>query len=104
MYLHVGGESLVPSRQVIAILDGETARKAKETRLFLDQASAKGRIRDVSGGTINSYIVTDTHVYASAISTATIKRRVESGHRELRSFDSVEGTSRKIAVLGRYRP
>ena len=43
MYLHVGGDSLIPSSQVIAILDGPAGRKAKDTRLFLDQASARGK-------------------------------------------------------------
>lgn len=90
MYLHVGGEALISSGEVVAILDGQTGRKAKETRHFIEQAIAKGRLRDVSSGTINSYIVTETHVYASSISAGTLKKRIESGHRELPSFDTVD--------------
>lgn len=89
MYLHVGGETLISSDEVIAILDGQTGRKAKETRLFIERAMAKGRLRDVSSGTVNSYIVTETHVYASSISTSTLKKRIESGHRDLPPFDSI---------------
>lgn len=91
MYLHLGGETLIPLREVIAILDAQAGRMAAESR----RAISGGNVRDVSNGTVNSYIVTDTCVYASSISASTLKRRIESGSPGLPLFDMSDEESVK---------
>lgn len=87
MYVHVGGETLVPLQDVIAILDAQAGRMTAESRRLVRDALAGGRYRDVSSGTVNAYIVTDTCVYASPISAGTLKKRIESGRHGLPLFD-----------------
>lgn len=85
MYLDVGGDAIVRSADVIAVLDAASGRKGRESsRLsrFLEGVIAAGRMRDVSGGGVKSYVITDEYVYASSISSATLRKRVESSYRE----------------------
>lgn len=86
MYLHLGGDVIIRSADVIAILDAAPEQKAREGDRFLQRAAAAGRLRDAGGGAARSYVITDEYVYASSISPATLRRRIESGFRE-RSFD-----------------
>lgn len=79
MYVYLGGDVSVLSQQLIVVLDAEAAHKSKETRRFLEQAAARGAYRDVSGGTISSYVVAGAYVYASSIAASTLKKRLESG-------------------------
>lgn len=78
-YVYLGGETAILSCDVVAILDARCPEKSKETRHFLDQAKLRGAYRDVSGGTINSYVITDSCVYSTAIAPQTLKRRIEGG-------------------------
>ena len=81
MYLHVGGETLISSDEVIAILDGQAGRMTMETRRAIKDGHSGGSLRDVSNGTIDSYIVTSSGVYACSVSANTLKKRIETGHK-----------------------
>ncbi len=54
MYLHLGGDVIIRSADVIAILDAAPEQKAREGDRFLQRAAAAGRLRDAGGGAAKS--------------------------------------------------
>lgn len=81
MFLYVGAEYPIPMDRVIAILDAASMSREPTTRSFMEHAKRRRDIRDLSGGSeIASYVITETLVYASAFTPATLKRRAERGH------------------------
>lgn len=78
MYLHLGQDYLVKTRDILGIFDIDTTSVAKNTRLFLRRAEEEGAVVPLSGELPKSFILTDfptPTVYISPISTATLKKR-----------------------------
>ena len=48
MYLHLGQDTVVRSREVVGIFDLENTTISKLTKEFLTQAEKQGRVRNVS--------------------------------------------------------
>jgi len=48
MFLHIGGDRVVPVKNIIAILDMETTTISKDTKNFLAIAEEEGFIQTVS--------------------------------------------------------
>ena len=76
-YLHLGGDTMVPLRSVIAVLDWEVQR-APATREFLDLQRSEGRLVDLSAGRPKSVVVTDGGAFLSAVSVLTLQRRARA--------------------------
>lgn len=74
MYIHVGGDTMVERRRLIAILDAHI-RDAPATREFLATARRHPGVEDVSEGDPKSIVITDHRVYLSPISPLTLRRR-----------------------------
>mgnify|MGYP003612257158 CR=1 FL=1 len=74
MYLHLGQDFIVNTRDVIGVFDLDTAtdagQKAKITDEFLRHAQQEGAVVDVSGSDFP-----DDTVYITQISTAAIRNR-----------------------------
>lgn len=77
MFLHIGADTVVPMRDIIAVFDVK-AGKTQIEQSFL-QNIAEDAIIDISEGYPKSFIITDKMVYLSAISSVTIKKRAEYG-------------------------
>ncbi|MCI6175479.1 DUF370 domain-containing protein [bacterium] len=82
MYLHVGQDFLINTRDIIGVFDLDTAtdagQKPKITDEFLRHAQREGAVVDVSGDMPKSFVVTDfpePTVYITQVSTATIRSR-----------------------------
>lgn len=75
MFIHLGKNVVIPSTQVVAIMDMSTADFSKETREFLSVSEKEGFINDISDGNKKSFVVTDRLIYISAISSTTLQRR-----------------------------
>ncbi|PLR94023.1 extracellular matrix regulator RemB [Bacillus sp. T33-2] len=73
MYLHVGEDILVRTRDIIAILDKETAN----TSPLLEQYIARHReqVVNLSRGAYKSVVVTDDTIYYSPLASGTLKKR-----------------------------
>ena len=78
MFLHIGGETTVPIDEVVAIVDARMQRRALTTKTFLERARAAGRVRDVSNGSTSAFVVTDSLIYASPISSTTLQKRAKA--------------------------
>ncbi len=79
MYLHLGQDTVVRTRDIIAIFDLENASISKSTKSYLSQAQKKGYVVNVTLEMPKTFVVCEidgkTVVYISQISSATLKKR-----------------------------
>lgn len=79
MYLHLGQESIVKTKDILGIFDIDTTSISKHTRNFLNIAQKKGEVINVTQELPKSFIVTSKKdsqtVYISQISANTLKKR-----------------------------
>ncbi len=79
MFLHIGGDFVVPIKNVIAIMDLESTTLSKDTREFLSIAEEEGFIESISDDIPKSFIITEidkkSKIYLSPISSITLQKR-----------------------------
>lgn len=79
MFLHIGGDVVVPIKNVIAIMDLESTTLSKDTRDFLAIAEEEGFIENISDDIPKSFIITEidkkSKIYLSPISSTTLQKR-----------------------------
>lgn len=89
MFLHLGGEKVVKSEDIIGIFDMDTSTVSKNTRDYLSKAEKNGEVVTVSYDLPKSFIVVNKRkakektVYISQISTSTLNKRNASKNRYL---------------------
>ncbi len=77
MYVHLGGDVVVPIQEIVGIFDSRLLHDSEDNRKFMDTARRQGRIRsEVPAEDIKAVVVTATAVYTSAISSLTLQKRV----------------------------
>lgn len=86
MFLHLGGETVVLTRELVAIINLENALTADSTREFMKVVEEEGFVQDLSEGSPKSCVVTDRYVYLSPISSTTLKKRAGF----IKDFDMAE--------------
>ena len=74
MFIHLGGDTVVNSKQIIAIINAENSMGANSTKEFIKIAQEKGAVKKLDHDYV-SIIVTDQAVYLSPISSLTLKKR-----------------------------
>lgn len=67
MYIHIGGETVLRSRDVVAIFDAS---------ILQQQAHLASGPNWRALGPVKSVVLTPTHVYGSPISCATLRKRL----------------------------
>ncbi|MDD4699328.1 MAG: DUF370 domain-containing protein [Oscillospiraceae bacterium] len=81
MYIHLGQETVVWSKDVIGIFDLDTSTVSKHTRNFLSKAEKNGEVINVTYELPKSFILCNSsnknRVYISQISTSTLQRRAD---------------------------
>lgn len=79
MFLHLGGDVVIPLKNIIAIMDIETTTVSKDTKEFLKIAEEEGFIESISYDIPKSFIITETDkkskIYLSPISSVTLQKR-----------------------------
>ncbi len=80
MYLHLGNDILVLTKDIVGIFDIENSTVARSTKGFLAAAEKAGRVVNVSAELPKSFIVCrgadgGQTVYISQISPATLRKR-----------------------------
>lgn len=87
MYLHLGNDVVVRSRDIIGIFDMDNTTVSKLTRQFLADAEKGGRVINVTAELPKSFIVCehegDETVYISQISAATLRGRAKQRMKNL---------------------
>ncbi len=74
MFLHLGSDTVVALKDVIAINDLKSFRSGIN-KDFLKNMSEKKMIVDISPDNAKSFVVTDKKIFLSAISSLTLKKR-----------------------------
>ncbi len=77
MFLHLGADTAIPLRNVIAIFDLKIS-SSNATEQYLKKIKSLNKVIDISDNSAKSFIITDQIVYLSAISSQTLKKR--AGH------------------------
>jgi extracellular matrix regulatory protein B len=79
MFLHIGGDVVIPAKSIIAIFDIETTTISRDTRDFLRVAEEEGFISSISMDLPKSFIITEagkkSKIYLSPISSVTLQKR-----------------------------
>ena len=82
MYLHLGGEKVVKTKDIIGIFDMDTSTVSKNTRDYLNKAEKNGEVVNVSYELPRSFVVCreaeKNIVYISQLSTKTLMKRILS--------------------------
>ncbi len=82
MFLHIGGEYIVPLKNLIGIFDMEASTVTKDTKEFLRTAEKGGLLESVTNELPKSFILMKDgkgwKVYFSSISTPTLSKRAFS--------------------------
>jgi len=79
MFLHIGGDVVIPIKNIIAILDIDTTTISKDTRDFLKIAEEEGFVSTISDDLPKTFIITETDkkskIFLSPISSVTLQKR-----------------------------
>lgn len=72
---------MIRMREVIAIFDASSCQ-AKESKFpYIELAMREGKVEYISPDDVKSYIITANQVYASPISSSTLKKRAQSSQK-----------------------
>lgn len=74
MFLHLGADTVITIRDVISITYIKKS-KSNINKEFLSNAYKNKKVIDISENNPKSFIVTNSGVYLSAISSLTLKKR-----------------------------
>lgn len=78
MYLHLGQDYIVNTRDIVGIFDLDSCSVAKKTRDYLNHAEKEGAVVSLSDELPKSFVITDfpqETVFLSPISAKTLQRR-----------------------------
>ncbi|CAM5798130.1 MULTISPECIES: extracellular matrix regulator RemB [Brevibacillus] len=75
MFIHIGGDTVVSTKDVISILDHQTVKSSKNNKAFLQEK--KKMVVDSDQEETKSYVITTDAIYCSPISSLTLKRRAQ---------------------------
>ena len=80
MYLHLGDNYIIPTKDLIGILDLDVVTVSSAGRTYLQQAERNGKLVSVSENLPKSFVVCggreDFRVYISPISASTLVKRL----------------------------
>ena len=83
MYLHLGEDTIVPEKSVVAVCDLDNASASHITRAFLKRAQQEGRVVNVTEELPRSFVLCreedgGDRVYLSLLNAATLAKRLEN--------------------------
>ncbi len=78
MFVHLGADVVIPTKEIIAIIDIDLVSKSEITSEFHRVAAEEDFLRDISRGAGRSMVITSRTIYISPISPLTLKNRAEN--------------------------
>jgi uncharacterized protein YaiI (UPF0178 family) len=75
MYIHLGGEKIIRTAELIAIFDISIEQSSKFSRQFVDSARKNKDVETIGDEEPKSIVVTKDRIYYSPISSSTLKKR-----------------------------
>jgi len=77
MYVHLGGDLVVPIREVVAILDARLLEQSEINRALVERAALAKKLKGIGvGPDCRALVVAVDGVYTSGISAPTLARRM----------------------------
>lgn len=77
MFIHLGGEKLIRTSELIAIFDLSIEKSSQISYRFVHETMKKRGIEKIGEEESKSLVVTSTKLYYSPISPATLKKRAQ---------------------------
>ncbi len=79
MYLHIGGDKIIPKSELVAVIDLVANGSAPATKEFLELAASEKKLtKTKQSGKDKTCIITPDKLYLSTISTSTINKRLNN--------------------------
>jgi len=75
MFIHLGGEKIIRSSELIAIFDLSIENSSKVSKQFIEHAEKNKNVEVISQEECKSLVITTNKVYYSPISSTTLKKR-----------------------------
>ncbi len=75
LYIHLGDNFVVPSKEVVMILDRQSSQESPIAEEFF--LKHKGKIVQLANGDAKSIIITLNKIYFSPLSSSTLKKRAQ---------------------------
>jgi len=75
MYIHLGGEKIIRTSQLIAIFDISIEQSSKVSKQFVAEAQKNRKVETIGEEDPKSIVVAEDRVYYSPISSSTLKKR-----------------------------
>ena len=75
MYIYLGGDTAISTRDIIGVFDMDTSTVNKATREYLTKAEKEKRVIYVNYELPKSFIVCRDKIYVCPLNTATILKR-----------------------------
>ena len=87
MYLHLGSDTVVNTRDIIAILDMDSTTVSKHSKDFLKVVEEEGFVRNVSDEIPKTFVICEIEgqsvVYITNISSKALAGRIRNGTQNL---------------------
>ncbi len=77
MFIHIGGDTVVSTKEVISILDHQSVKSSKINKKFIEDEKKLKKVVEHSAEETKSYVITKDTIYCSPISSLTLKRRAQ---------------------------
>ncbi|MFA9556236.1 extracellular matrix regulator RemB [Evansella sp. AB-rgal1] len=78
MFIHLGGDVVLRSHKVVAILDYHSKETSQDNERFIELCEKNSKTVSISTDNPKSIVITENEVYLSPISSHTLKRRAET--------------------------
>jgi hypothetical protein len=96
MILHLGGDTVVPMAEIIAIIDMQTVSQANTNREFIQIAEEEGFVKYISDDPPKSFVLAEvnkkTVLFMSPISAATLLKRCKDAGDSSLDMLEIRGT------------
>ena len=77
MYIHLGGDKIIRSSELIAILDVAGDKPSNQDKMFFTHAEQEKAVEKIGDEDAKSLVVTEMKLYYSPISSSTLKKRAK---------------------------
>jgi hypothetical protein len=77
VFVHLGADLVVRSKDIVCISDIRARDLSPITREFLQVAKEEGFMHDIASGQAKAFVVTINGVFLSPISSLTLRKRAE---------------------------
>lgn len=89
MFIHIGGNDVIQSKDIIAIVD----RNVVSSSVIMEEMVSRGEAEGIVSGPLEnakSIVITTDHIYCSTLSAATLQKRASMIQTISRLEDSSE--------------